>query len=70
MAYPDFEKPFVLDTDASKDVLGAVFNRYQNGLFHVAAYGPSSLNRVQKSYHLHFGKLEFWHLSGRFLISS
>ena len=39
MAYPDFEKPFVLHNDASKDGLGAVLYQYQNDVLRVIAYG-------------------------------
>ena len=59
MAYPDFEKPFVLHTDASKDGLGAVLYQYQNGLLRVVAYGSCSLTPAEKNYHLYSGKLEF-----------
>ena len=59
MAYPDFEKPFVLHTDASKDGLGAVLYQCQNGLLRVVAYGSRSLTAAEKNYHLHSGKLEF-----------
>lgn len=43
MAYPDFQKPFVLHTDASKDGLGAVLYQYQNNILRVVAYGSRSL---------------------------
>lgn len=59
MAYPDFQKPFVLHTDASKDGLGAVLYQYQNDILRVVAYGSRSLTPAEKNYHLHSGKLEF-----------
>ena len=59
MAYPDFEKPFVLHTDASKDGLGAVLYQNQNDILRVVAYGSRSLSPAEKNYHLHSGKLEF-----------
>lgn len=59
MAYPDFQKTFVLHTDASKDRLGAVLYQYQNNILSVVAYGSHSLTPAEKNYHLHSGKLEF-----------
>ena len=59
MAYPDFQKPFVLHTDASKDGLGAVLYQYQDETLRVVAYGSRSLTPAEKNYHLHSGKLEF-----------
>ena len=59
MAYPNFEKPFVLHTDASKDGLGAVLYQHQNDILRVVAYGSRTLTPAEKNYHLHSGKLEF-----------
>ena len=59
MAYPDFQKPFVLHTDTSKDGLGFVLYQYQDKTLHVVAYGSRSLTPAEKNYHLHSGKLEF-----------
>lgn len=59
MVYPDFEKPFVLHTDASKDGLGAVLYQYQNDVLHVTAYSSRTLSPAERNYHLHSGKLEF-----------
>ena len=59
MDYPDFEKPFVLHTDASKDGLGAVLYQYQNDVLRVTAYGSRTLTPAERNYHLHSGKLEF-----------
>ena len=58
MAYTNFEKPFVLHVDASKDGLGAVLYRHQNDILRVVAYGSSTLTPAE-NYHLHSGKLEF-----------
>ena len=57
MAYPDFEKPFVLHTDASKDGLGAVLYQYQNDVLRVIACGSRTLTPAERNYHLHSGKL-------------
>ena len=59
MAYPDFRKPFVHHTDASKDGLGAVLYQYQGDNLRVVAYGSRNLTPAEKNYHLHSGKLEF-----------
>ena len=59
MAYPDFQKPFVLHTDASEDGIGAVLYQYQDDIPRVVAYGSRSLTPAEKNYHLHSGKLEF-----------
>ena len=59
MAYPDFQKPFVHNTAASKDGLGAGLYQYQDEILGVVAYGSRSLTPAEKTYHVHFGKLEF-----------
>ncbi|KAI8482367.1 hypothetical protein Bbelb_399580, partial [Branchiostoma belcheri] len=51
MAYPDFERPFVLHTDASAQA--------NEGKLRVIAYGSRTLTQAEKNYHLHSGKLEF-----------
>ena len=70
MAYPDFEKPFVLHTDASNDGLGAVLYQHQDGKLRVIAYASRTLTPAEKKYHLHSGKLEFlalkWAICDRF----
>lgn len=59
MAYPDFNSPFVLHTDASEEGLGAVLYQNQNDILRIIAYGSRSLTPAEKNYHLHSGKLEF-----------
>ena len=59
MAYPCFNDPFVLHTDASKVGLGAVLYQKQDGVLKVIAYGSCTLSPAEKNYHLHSGKLEF-----------
>ena len=51
LAYPDFDRPFVLYTDASQDGLGAVLEQEQDdGCLHPVAYASRSLNRHEKNY--------------------
>ena len=58
LVFPNFEKPFLLETDASKEGLGAVLSQKQsNGWYHPVAFGSRSLTPVQKNYHS--SKLEF-----------
>ena len=40
LAFTDFEKPFILETDVSKEGLGAVISQKQvDGHYHPVAYG-------------------------------
>ena len=59
MAYPDFNSPYILHTDALEIGLGAVLYQHQNGLLHVIAYASRTLTAAERNYHLHSGKLEF-----------
>ena len=58
LVFPDFEKPFLLETDASKEGLGVVLSQKQSdGQYHPIAFGSHSLIPVEKNYHS--SKLEF-----------
>ena len=58
LAFPDFGKPFLLETDASKEGLGAVLSQKQgDGCYHPVAFGSHSLTPLEKNYHS--SKLEF-----------
>ena len=59
LAYPDFNQPFTLHTDASQKGLGAVLYQHQDGKLRVIAYGSRTLTPAEQNYHLHSGKLEF-----------
>ena len=52
LVLPDFDKPFLLETDASKEGLGAVLSQKQSdGCYHPVAFGSCSLMLSQKNYH-------------------
>jgi transposase InsO family protein len=60
MAYPDFEKSFILHTDASQEGLGAIlYQETDRGKLAVIGYGSRTLTPAERNYHLHSGKLEF-----------
>ena len=58
LAFADYRKDFLLETDASKEGLGAVLSEKQeDGWFHLVAYGSWALTMHEKNYHSM--KLEF-----------
>ena len=58
LVFPDFDKPFLLETDASKEGLGAVLSQKQDdGCYHPIKFGSHSLMPSEKNYHS--SKLEF-----------
>ena len=58
LVFPDFDKPFLLKMDASKEGLGAVLSQKQSdGCYHPVAFGSRSLTPSEKNYHS--SKLEF-----------
>ena len=58
LAFADYTKDFLLETDASKEGLGAVLSQKQeDGWFHLVAYGSRALTTHEKNYHS--TKLEF-----------
>ena len=70
MAYPDFNLPFFVTTDASFHGLGSVLYQTQNGVDRVVSYASRTLNDAERNYHMHSGKLEFlglkWAVTERF----
>ena len=58
LAFADFEKLFMLETNALKEGLGAVLSQKQsNRQYHPIAFTSHALHRGEKNYHL--SKLEF-----------
>ena len=58
LVFPDFDRPFLLETDASKEGLGMVLSKKQSdGWYHPIAFGSRSLTPAEKNYHS--SKLEF-----------
>ena len=52
LVFPDFDKPFLLETDASKEGLGAVLSQKQSdGRYHPVAFGSCSPTLLEKNYH-------------------
>ena len=47
---PDFKRPFILQTDASNDGLGAVLVQEFDGIEHPIAYISRQLNKAEKNY--------------------
>ena len=51
LAYPDFTKEFILDTDASNSAIGAVLSQLgPDGQEHVIAYGSRILTKSERQY--------------------
>ena len=58
LVFPDFDKPFLLETDASKEGLGVVLSQKQSdGCYHPVTFRSCSLTPLEKNYHS--SKLEF-----------
>ena len=58
LVFPDFAKPFLLETDACREGLGAILSQKQDdGRFHPVTFGSCSLTPTEKNYHS--SKLEF-----------
>ena len=58
LAFADFKKPFLLETDASIEGLGAVLSQKQHdSQYHPVAYASGGLKGGESRYH--FSKLEF-----------
>ena len=52
LAFQDFDKPFLLETDASRRGLGAVLSQKQaDGQYHPIAYASHVMNETEQRYH-------------------
>ena len=52
LSFPDFKKPFLLETDASRKGLGAVLSQKQDdGRYHPVAYASRTMNETEQRYH-------------------
>ena len=52
LSFPDFNKPFLLETDASRRGLGAVQSQKQaDGWYHPIAYASRVMNETEQRYH-------------------
>lgn len=49
LAYPDFNLPFILTTDGSRQGLGAVLSQKQGGIEHVVAFASRGLRGAEKN---------------------
>ena len=50
LVFPDFDKPFLLETDASKEGLGAMLSQKQDdGHYHPIAFGSHSLTPADRT---------------------
>jgi len=50
LAYPNFELPFILTTDASKVAVAAILSQVQDGVQRTIAYGSRQINKAEQAY--------------------
>ena len=50
LAHPDFNKPFILDADASNHAIGTVLPQKVDGNERVIAYASSTLSKAKRKY--------------------
>ena len=52
LSFPDFKKPFLLETEASRKGLGAVLSQKQDdGRYHLVAYASRTMSKTEQRYH-------------------
>ena len=51
LKFPDFSKPFILETDASDCQLGAVLMQKENNSIRITGYFSRKLSRAEQNYH-------------------
>ena len=65
LAFADYTKPFLLETNVSKEGLGAVVSQKQaDGWYHPITYGSRTLMSYEKNYHS--TKHQFFALKGSY----
>jgi hypothetical protein len=50
LAYPNFDLPFILTTDASKVTIAAIFPQVQDGVQRPTAYASRQMNKTEQVY--------------------
>ena len=50
LVYPDFFKPFIVDTDASNGAVGGVLSQIRDGKEHPVAYCSRTLTKCERNY--------------------
>jgi hypothetical protein len=50
LAYPDFDKPFILTTDASKVAVAAILSQEYDGVQRPTAYASRQMNKAEQNY--------------------
>ena len=50
MSFPNFDEPFILDTDASNTAIGAVLSHNIEGQEKVVAYASRALTKSERKY--------------------
>jgi hypothetical protein len=50
LAFPAFDQPFILTTDASKIAVAAILSQVQNGTERPVAYASRQLNKPEQAY--------------------
>jgi hypothetical protein len=50
LAYPNFDSPYILTTDASKVAVAAILSQVQNGIERPIAFASRQMNKAEQSY--------------------